>query len=198
MFPKLPAPLTAAFALLCAGCSGQHPETYQGYVEGEFVYLSSSQPGQLAHLAVSRGTQAPSGAPLFTLEAIEEQAAQRQAREQLAAAEAQLADLQTGKRPPEVAVTRAQLLQAQVSAQKSALQRQRDETQYRAGGISQEQLEASRAQAESDAARVRELQSQVEVARLPGREQQLRAQADQVQAARAALAQADWRLDRSP
>ncbi|MGB9331525.1 MAG: HlyD family efflux transporter periplasmic adaptor subunit [Steroidobacteraceae bacterium] len=195
MFPKLPAPLTAAFALLCAGCSGQHPETYQGYVEGEFVYLSSSQPGQLAHLAVSRGTQAPSGAPLFTLEAIEEQAAQRQAREQLAAAEAQLADLQTGKRPPEVAVTRAQLLQAQVSAQKSALQRQRDETQYRAGGISQEQLEASRAQAESDAARVRELQSQVEVARLPGREQQLRAQADQVQAARAALAQADWRLE---
>jgi HlyD family secretion protein len=187
--------MAAALALFCVGCSGQHPETYQGYVEGEFVYLSSSQSGQLAHLTVSRGAQVPSGAPLFALEATEEQAAQRQAREQLAAAEAQLADLQTGKRPPEIAVSRAQLLQAQVSAEKSALQRQRDETQYRAGGISQEQLEASRAQAESDAARVRELQSQVEVARLPGREQQLRAQADQVQAARAALAQADWRLD---
>ncbi len=195
MFARRTASLTAAVTLFCLGCSGPHPPTYQGYVEGEFVYLSSSQSGQLVHLAVSRGAQVPAGAPLFTLEAIDEEAAQRQAREQLAAAEAQLADLQTGRRPPEVAVTRAQLLQAQVSAQKSALQRQRDETQYRAGGISQEQLEASRAQAESDAARVRELQSQVEVARLPGREQQLRAQADQVQAARAALAQADWRLE---
>lgn len=195
MFPGRTASMMAALALLCVGCSGRHPETYQGYVEGEFVYLSSSQPGHLEHLAVSRGAQVLAGAPLFTLEAVEEQAAQRQAREQLAAAEAQLADLQTGKRPPEVAVTRAQLLQAQVSAQKSALQRQRDEAQYRAGGISQEQLEASRAQSESDAARVRELQSQVDVARLPGREQQLRAQADQVQATRAALAQADWRLE---
>jgi HlyD family secretion protein len=195
MFSGRSASMMAALALLCVGCSGRHPETYQGYVEGEFVYLSSSQPGHLEQLAVSRGAQVLAGAPLFTLEAVEEQAARRQAREQLAAAEAQLADLQTGKRPPEVAVTRAQLLQAQVSAQKSALQRQRDEAQYRAGGISQEQLEASRAQSESDAARVRELQSQVDVARLPGREQQLRAQADQVQATRAALAQADWRLE---
>jgi HlyD family secretion protein len=195
MIPGRTASTTAALALFCLSCSSPHPESYQGYVEGEFVYLSSSQPGQLAHLAVSRGVQVTAGAPLFTLEAVEETAAQQQARGQLAAAEAQLADLQTGKRPPEVAVTRAQLVQAQASAEKSARQRERDETQYRAGGISQEQLEASRAQAESDAARVRELQSQVEVARLPAREQQLRAQADQVQAARAALAQADWRLE---
>jgi HlyD family secretion protein len=195
MFTRRNASMPAALALLCVGCSGRHPDAFQGYVEGEFVYLASSQPGQLRHLAVSRGAQVAAGAPLFTLEAVEEQAAQRQAREQLAAAEAQLADLQTGKRPPEVGVTRAQLVQAQVAAQKSALQRQRDETQYRAGGISQEQLEGTRAQAESDTARVRELESQVEVARLPGREQQLRAQADQVQAARAALAQADWRLE---
>jgi HlyD family secretion protein len=191
--------LRNAFALamgvgLLLAC-GARPATYQGYVEGEFLYMASSQPGHLEHLAVSRGQQVAGGAALFALEAIEEKAAQQQAQRQLASAEAQLADLETGKRPPELAVIRAQLLQAQAAAQKSAQQRQRDEAQYRAGGISREQLEATLAQASSDAARVQELQSQVDVARLPGREQQLKAQSDQVNAARAVLAQADWRVD---
>lgn len=184
----------ALLAAVAAGCSGSNGARYQGYVEGEFVYLASSQPGRLEHLAVTRGQQVDQGTSLFTLEAIAEQAAQHQAQQQLAAAEAQLADLETGKRAPEVAVVRAQLAQAQAAAERSALQRERDEAQYRAGGISREQLEATLAQARSDAARVSELASQLEVTRLPGRAQQLKAQARQVQAARAVLEQADWRV----
>lgn len=182
------------FAVL-AGCSGSRAPTYQGYVEGEFVYMASSQPGHLEHLAVRRGAQVAQGTPLFTLEATQEKAEQHQAQQQLAAAEAQLADIQTGKRPPEVAVIRAQLLQGRAAARKSAQQRERDQAQYRAGGISREQLETTLAQASSDAAHVQELESQLDVARLPGREQQLQAQNNQVLAARAVLAQADWRVD---
>lgn len=177
------------------GCSGSHSVSYQGYAEGEFVYLASSQAGRLEHLAVARGQRLDGGAPVFSLEATEEKAEQRQAQEQLAAAEAQLADIETGKRPPEIAVIRAQLQQAQASAKKSAQQRERDEAQYRAGGISREQLEATLAQASSDAAHVSELESQLDVARLPGRQQQLKAQSDQVQTAHAVLAQADWRVE---
>jgi HlyD family secretion protein len=187
--------LVALLILLLTGCSGSRGASYQGYVEGEFVYLASSQPGHLEHLAVARGQQVERGAQLFTLEAIDEKAQQLQAQQQLAAAEAQLADIETGKRPPEIAVIRAQLLQAQAVAHKSAQQRERDEAQYRGGGISREQLEATLAQAASDAAHVNELESQLDVARLPGRHQQLKAQYNQVQAARAALAQADWRVD---
>jgi HlyD family secretion protein len=177
------------------GCSGSNNSTYQGYVEGEFVYLSSSQSGHLEHLAASRGERVEGGKLLFTLEAVDEKAAQHQAEQQLSAAEAQLADLQTGKRAPEIAVIRAQLLQAQASAQKSLRQRARDEAQYHGGGISREQFEATLAQASFDAAHVSELQSQLDVARLPGREQQLKAQSDQVQAARAVLTQADWKVE---
>jgi HlyD family secretion protein len=184
----------AAVLWSVAGCSGSSARSYQGYVEGEFLYLASSQPGRLEHLAAARGQQVGQGTLLFTLEATEEKAAQQQAREQLAAAEAQQADLETGKRAPEVAVVRAQLAQAQAAAQRSALQRERDEAQYRAGGISREQLEATVAQARSDAAHVSELESQLEVARLPGRAQQLKAQSRQVQAARAVLEQADWKV----
>lgn len=187
-------PLGMTLTLLAAGCSGSKGARYQGYVEGEFLYLASSQPGRLEHLAVTRGQQVERGTALFTLQAIEEKATQLQAQQQLAATEAQLADLETGKRAPEVAVVQAQLVQAQAAAQKSALQRERDEAQYRAGGVSREQLEASLAQARSDAAHVSELESQLEVARLPGRAQQLKAQSRQVQAARAVLDQADWRV----
>jgi HlyD family secretion protein len=185
---------SAMVILTLSGCSGWRTDSYQGYVEGEFVYLSSSQSGRLEHLAVARGQQVHSGTLLFTLEAIEEKAAQQQAQQQLAAAEAQLADLETGKRPAEIAVIDAQLLQAQASARKSELQRQRDEAQYRSGGISREQLESTLAQASTDAARVSALRSQIEVARLAGRSQQIKAQSGQVQAARAVLTEADWRL----
>lgn len=197
MAPIPRIPLLAALMLAsvaAAGCSGSNGRSYQGYVEGEFLYLASSQPGRLEHLAVTRGQPVGQGTLLFTLEATEEKAAQQQAQQQLAAAEAQLADLETGKRAPEVAVVQAQLAQAQAAARKSALQRERDEAQYRAGGISREQLEATLAQASSDAARVSELESQLEVARLPGRAQQLKAQSRQVQAARAVLDQADWKV----
>ena len=181
--------------LLLAACSGKRQDVFQGYAEGEFVYLSSSQAGRLNQLSVARGQQISTGAPLFALESVQEQAAQRQAQHQLDAARAQLQDLKTGKRPPEVAVMRAQLAAAEAQLRKSVSQRQRDEAQYRAGGISQEQLEATRAEADEDAAKVRELQHQVEVARLPGREEQLRSQSEQVEAARAAVTEANWKLD---
>jgi HlyD family secretion protein len=107
---------------LLSACSRQDHNAYQGYVEGEFVYLASSQSGQLAELPVTRGQTIKSGAPLFALESTDEYAALQQAQQQLAAARAQLADIQTGKRPPEIDVDRAQLAQAQANARKAALQ----------------------------------------------------------------------------
>src|SRR5262249_50488650 len=96
------AALPGMLTVMLPACSGSRGPTYQGYVEGEFVYLASSQPGHLEHLAVTRGAQVAAGTQLFALEATEEKAAQHQAQQQLAAAEAQLADIQTGKRAPEV------------------------------------------------------------------------------------------------
>lgn len=186
--------IAASLLIGLLGCSGSGTTPFQGYVEGEFVYMASSQPGRLQHLATQRGQQVARDAELFTLEAIQEKAEQQQARQQLAAAEAQLADIGTGKRAPEIAVIRSQLLQAQAAARKSEQQRERDEAQYRTGGISRDQLEATLAQASIDAAHVSELQNQLDVARLPGRDQQLKAQSKQVDAARAVLAQADWRV----
>ncbi|WP_029049577.1 HlyD family secretion protein [Cupriavidus sp. amp6] len=198
--PALPRALPIAAllgaALLAAGCGKPGNDTWQGYIEGEFVSVASPFAGRLDTLSVQRGQQVAQGAALFALESDDERAARQQAEDQLRAAEAQLQDIKTGKRPVEVDVNRAQLAQAQAQAQRSAAALRRDERQFEIGGIAQAQLDESRAQARSDAARVRELQRDIDVARLPGRDAQQAAQAAQVAAARAALAQADWKLSR--
>lgn len=187
------APVLAALAF--AGCEESPSGDRQGYVEGEFVNVASPIAGRLDRLSVQRGDTVAAGVPLFALEAQSEAAAQREAMEQLRAAEARLADLNVGKRPQELDVTRAQLAQARADEQKAATRLARDQAQFAIGGIPRQQLDDSRAAHEADAARVKQLESEVAVGELPGRAAQVRAQAAQVAAARAALEQATWRLD---
>ena len=107
--------LTALVAAWLAGCSAESPSTFQGYAEGEYVHVSSPVAGRLDKLQVQRGQTIAANAPLFQLEADLESAAKQQADEQLNAALAQLADLNQGRRRPEIAVTQAQLAQAEAA-----------------------------------------------------------------------------------
>ena len=185
----------ALVSALLASCSADKPSAYQGYVEGEYVHVASPVGGRLDRLFVQRGQTIGAKAPLFELESDQETAAKRQAEEQLRAASAQLADLRLGKRSSEIDVAQAQLAQALAAEEQAALQLKRDEAQFDAGGIPRAQLEDSRANHAVKAARVRELSGQLDVSRLPAREDQIRAQSAQVAAARAALSQSNWRLD---
>ncbi|MCG7404881.1 MULTISPECIES: HlyD family secretion protein [Caballeronia] len=188
-------PTCLLFATALAACSHQDRDIYQGYVEGEFVYLGSSQSGKLTALSVARGQTLKAGTSAFMLESADETAALDQAQRQLTAAQSQLEDILTGKRAPEVASVRAQLAQARANARKAALQLSRDEAQFSAGGIAKGQLDDSRANADAAAAQVRDLAEQVDIARLPGRPQQIAAQRAQVAAAQAFVAQAQWKVD---
>lgn len=181
--------------LLLDGCNPPAFSSFQGYVEGEFVYLSSATAGRLERLQVSRGQQITNGAPLFILEAEPESAAWHQAQQEVSAAEAQLADLHVGKRPQELDVLQAQLNQAEASARQAATELTREEAVFRANVIPASQLDQTRATADVCAARVNELKTQIDVARLPAREDQIRAQQAVVAAARAARTQAEWRLN---
>lgn len=180
--------------IFLAGCQPSESTDYQGYVEGDYVYMASSQAGQLTQLGASRGQVVAAGDPLFVLESQNEEDAVHQAESQLRSAQALLADLLTGKRPVEVDVSRAQLAQARADAEAARLQLERDEAQFKVDAISRQQLEQSRATSASDDAHVRELAAQVDVAQLPGREEQIKSARAQVEAARASLAQAEWKL----
>ena len=187
-------PGLAAAALLAAGCGREARDVFQGYAEADYVDVATAEPGQLESLGAAKGDAIAAGAPLFALEAAREAAALRQAQEQLAAAQAQLQDLRQGKRPPELDVVRAQLEQARAEATRAGAERARDAAQFASGGIAQAQLDRSQAAADAAAARVRELERQLDVAQLPARADQIAAQEAQAAAAQAAVDQAAWRL----
>ena len=187
-------PGLAAAALLAAGCGREARDVFQGYAEADYVDVATAEPGQLESLGAAKGDAIAAGTPLFALEAAREAAAVRQAQEQLATARAQLQDLRQGKRPPELDVVRAQLEQARAEATRAAAERERDAAQFASGGIAQAQLDRSQAAADAAAARVRELERQLDVAQLPARADQIAAQEAQTAAAQAALDQAAWRL----
>jgi HlyD family secretion protein len=178
-----------------AACTHNKLTSFQGYVEGEFVHVAAPVAGRLDKLYVERGTTVDVNAPLFDLEKIEEEASVRQAQEAMLASEAQLADLGTGKRTSEIEVADAQMAQAVAEEKRSAAALARDQAQFDAGGIARGQLDDTRAKHDVDAARVRELKSQLEVARLAARPDQIKKQSAEVGANRAALDRANWRLD---
>src|SRR5438094_3855151 len=85
----------AVFLLLVpffiSSCSNAPQDRFQGYVEGEFVYVASPLAGQLESLQVRRGDQVKAGDPLFALDETAEKAALDQARAALVLSEAEFA-----------------------------------------------------------------------------------------------------------
>jgi HlyD family secretion protein len=113
-----------------AGCSPNSPNEFQGYVEGEYVYVASPLGGTLTNLAVARGDSVTNGQLLFELERGSEAAALDEAEKNLAQAKANftLSETNYGRR-----------------------QQLRDGPN---GVISAEELDQSRTQRNSDAAQV--------------------------------------------
>ncbi len=188
--PRLAATLGLALAL--GGCQDRAAPAWSGYVEGDYIYVAAALPGRLETLAVQAGQQVAQGAPLFTLDSEPERAARDEATARLATARAQAANIDTGKRPDEIAVLTAQLAQARVAAQlaQSNLARQRQLVdQGFTSAATLDSLESSARQARDH---VNELDAALRVARLPGRPDERAAAQAQAQAAGDALRQSDW------
>ena len=75
--------------LLAGSCSDPPANRFQGYVEGEFVYVASPLAGTLETLHVHRGQQVKSGDPLFVLDETAERAARDQNQAALVLSEAE-------------------------------------------------------------------------------------------------------------
>jgi HlyD family secretion protein len=131
---------------------------------------------------------------VFALERENEVAARHQAEQQLQAAEARLANLRTGKRAPEVETVAEQLTQAKAQRELSAANFRRLQQLRASGFISAAALDDARMQLKRDEAQVASMEASVETARLPARENEIRAAEADARAAREVLRQADWRL----
>ncbi|TAH35468.1 MAG: HlyD family efflux transporter periplasmic adaptor subunit [Planctomycetota bacterium] len=185
-----------AALLLCplAGCDRQEPERVQGYIEGEFVYVASSQAGALEALHVQRGAQVQAGDPLFALEDTPEQAARDEASDRLALARASLEDLRKGQRPSEIAAVEARLGAARAALVLAESELLRQEGLVPSGAAAAQDLERAHAARERERQRVAQLEAELETARLGSRADQVAAAEAEVAARADALARAEWAL----
>ncbi|MES3001057.1 MAG: HlyD family efflux transporter periplasmic adaptor subunit [Pseudomonadota bacterium] len=184
--------LLAAPALVAA-CGRSDDTGWSGYAEADYVYVSSPLAGTLSALNVDPGQQVGKGKPLFALESESEKAAREEANARLAAAQYQADNTDKGKRAPEVAVNQAQLSQARAAAELAQHDLTRKRELVAKGFISRAQLDEAQATLAQAQARVSELASTVQVARLPARADERAAADAQVEAARQVLAQSEWR-----
>ncbi|HSS27520.1 MAG TPA: HlyD family efflux transporter periplasmic adaptor subunit, partial [Usitatibacter sp.] len=180
-------------AITLAACS--KPEApLQGYVEGEYVRVAAPFAGTLVALQAERGSQVDVGGALFVLESESEDAAKREAEQNLRKAEAQAENLRKGPRQTEVATSKAQLLQAETTAAFSEKEWRRQLDLVSKGFVSQSAADSAKTARDRDHDKVVELRNTLATLESGSRPDEIRAAEAEAAAARQSLVQADWKL----
>lgn len=182
-------------AQLLSACATPAPLAV-GYVEGEFVLLAPIEVATVNAVSVRRGDRVEPGRPLATLEDSDARIAVAQAEAALDQARAQLADLQVGKRPEEIAVLEAAVRSARAQSDDANRTLERTRDLLKRGVATQAQYDDAATQAEVAEAAIGQSQANLEVGRLPARPEAIKAAENQVRQAQAALDQARWRLSK--
>ncbi|MEI8394225.1 MAG: HlyD family efflux transporter periplasmic adaptor subunit [Rhodospirillaceae bacterium] len=186
--------LLALFTLVFG--SGDGRVTLTGYAEADRVLVAPELAGRLINLNTARGSTVKAGEPLFSQDDTAERAVLAEARAQIAAAEARLANLLTGKRPEEVEVLAARHREAEARARLAEKQLERRTLLAAKRVASEQELDIARADLDAARAQVRSSAAEITVARLPARPEEVKAAESAVAVARAATDHAAWRLAR--
>jgi HlyD family secretion protein len=166
-----------------------------GYIEGKYVRISLPFSGQLQELMVQEGDPIEPGKILYKLDDREERALFTQAQEKLNETKAQLSNLLKGKRKEEIDVLKAHLEAAKSQLELAEVIYKRQKSLAVTKVTSRENLDKAETEYERAKARVAELESEIEVARLTARPDEIQAADARVTAAQAAVDQAAWRLE---
>jgi len=186
----------SSLAALCilAGCGRPPANRVQGYVEGEFVYVSSPYAGALKSLNVRRGDQVMTGNLLFALDNEPEKSARDEAERRLMQARSTLEDVMKGKRPSEIESAEAQLLQARAALVLSEKELARQEKLLLTSASSVQDVDRARSTRDQDRQRTAQLEADLLTAHLGSRTDQIASAAANMKALEAALVRAEWDL----
>ncbi|MCG6875804.1 MAG: HlyD family efflux transporter periplasmic adaptor subunit [Betaproteobacteria bacterium] len=188
--------IVSLVALGLVACSNGPSDTFQGYGEGEYVYVSSPYAGRLETLDVARGAQVAARAPLFVIEHGVEQAAVDAAEAKVQSADAVIANLVGAKRKPEIDALRAQIESATAALKLAKTQLDQKERLRARGYVTQEALDVAKSNYERDAAQLAQMQAQLRAGlQSIGRQSEIDAARANLDAARAELAQAKVKLE---
>jgi HlyD family secretion protein len=191
--PRLSWPLLLLTATLLVACSDKPAPAWSGYAEGDYLFIAAPIAGRLDTLAVETGQQVKKNALLFALDDEAERDAQLQATALQNAAQAQATDTTKGRRTDELAVTQAQVRQAQAAvtlAQNDLARQQQLATQ---GFVAPARVTDTQTALQQAQAGLAQANAALRVAHLPAREDERHAAQASATAASAALQQAQWR-----
>ena len=179
---------------LATACTRAPDEAFPGYAEGENLRLSSPIAGTVLKLHLQRGDHAGADAPAFVLEQSSERAAREEADARVRRARAQWVDLRQGQRPDELAAIRAQRDQAAAALALANADLGRAERLVAERFYAPATADQLRANVARDRARVSEIDAQLRTASHGARVQAIAAAEQEVHAAEALLAQAQWKV----
>ena len=167
---------------------------YQGYIEGDYLYISSPVGGKVVKLAVEKGGSVTSGALLFELDPEPAGDSYREAQSLYQAAMARHKDLTKGLRPQELAVIEASIEEVKVAFEYSKNKYERAKNLYEGKVISEDKFEATQSVFKRDQARLAELRAKFETAKLGARDDQIEAARQETERTMAVLDKAKWQL----
>ncbi len=165
-----------------------------GYIEGEALYPASPVAGRLVRLDVQRGDAVQAGAPLFAIDPAQSEAARKQAQAETAAAKALAADARRGQRPAELGIIEGQLAAARAVLNEAEVSLKRVQPLVEAGAAARAQLDSAVASRDTAQANVRAVEKQLQAAKLGQRADQAQAARERVREAEAILSAAESRL----
>ena len=169
-------------------------EAIVGYVEGEYVAVAPIDVARINAEFVRRGDALKPGDAIARLESADAEIALRNAEAALAQTQSDLANLQKGRRPEEIAALDATLKAVQATAQDAGRTFQRRQSLLDRGYTSQAEYDAAKTALDVASARVHELDANLAVAKLPARSDEIASSEAKVAQARGARDAAQWRL----
>ena len=184
--------LLLAASLALTACSADEEQAFTGYAEAELVHVAPAGAGRLQSLAVRRGARVDAGDPLFALDAEGDSLAQAAAQARERSVTAQVENLRKGRRAPELNAIGKQIEQARAGLDASAAALARNEQLVKLGFVSAAQLDDLVAARDRDAARLAELQSQLKLAQMAARPDEIAAAEAQRRAASLEADQLGW------
>jgi HlyD family secretion protein len=185
----------AVAAWLYFGHGARGPEEWQGYAEADFVKIGPTQQGLVTAVHVQRGDHVVKGAPLFDQDDTSDRAAVDQASHLTQQAKDQLANLGGPAKPTEIAQAEANLNDAIAARGKVQADLQRNQKLLTSGAATAQIVDQEKADLASAEAKIAAAEAGWQQAQAPlGRPDEILAQTSAVEAADAALAQAQWRL----
>lgn len=194
---RIGACLAFIFALALAACSEGGPARYQGYAEGDLIFVGPDEAGRLLTLDVDEGDLVTPGTELFAVDPVLQQADVTAAVASLEQARAQLADVKAAaQRPEEVAVLEAGQRRAEAALDLSSIELNRQKDLYAKAVGSKAALDTAQHTYDQNQAALDEVKKQIDVARMGSREQQIAAAERQLDNAQARLDAARIRLER--